>query len=336
MPNAKLVSDLMTTSLKTVTPSDHLDLACRLMAENRISCTVVVNKDDPSRAVGIVTERRIVSFLSEHPTLDPAHVLVKDLIGPQLFTINQDDNVINAMATCRDLHIRHLVVTNSHKELVGIISYTDIVDDTFADISKHIALAREHGDEKPSQSMTDIMQELALKDPMTSIGNRRSMDLDLNQTWQLNQRYGRHFCLALIDIDFFKKYNDAYGHLAGDEALVRVVETIKQNIRITDRLYRYGGEEFLLLLPETSMETSNLVCERITMAVRDIDLSHKDSPYEVVTVSTGIAGTEIAEEDHVDSERELIERADRALYVAKASGRNQACLYIPHQKLANG
>ncbi len=333
--SAKLVSELMTTSVKTVTHSDNLDVACQLMADNKISCVVVVSSDDPDQPIGIITERRIVVFLSEHPTMDPAHVSISELIGPHLYTTHQDESLINAMASCRDLHIRHLVVTDSNKKLVGVISYTDIVDETFGDISKHIALTREHGSEQSNKSLSDIMQELALKDPMTNVGNRRSMDLDLSHTWQLANRYSRHFCLALIDIDLFKKYNDTYGHLAGDEALIAVVDIIRENIRVTDRLYRYGGEEFLLLLPETSMSDAEKLGERVTKAVKDANLPHESSPYGTITVSSGIAGTEIAVEDDIRCERELIERADRALYVAKASGRNKRCVYVPHRKLEN-
>jgi len=306
------------------------------MAENKISCVVVVSEDDEQKPIGIITERRVVSFLSEFPTLDPAHVSIVELIGPRLYTTTQNESLINAMATCRDLHIRHLVVTNSNAKLVGVISYTDIVDDCFGDISKHIALTQEHGSENTGQSMADIMQDLALRDPMTNIGNRRSMDLDLHHTWQLAHRYMRHFCISLIDIDFFKKYNDHYGHLAGDEALKKVVAIIKGNIRVTDRLYRYGGEEFLLLLPETSMEHADLLMERIVAEVGAIDMPHEKSLYKSVTISAGVAGTEIALEDNINNETNLIERADRALYVAKANGRNRTCLYIPHQKLANG
>lgn len=335
MSTAKLVSDLMTTSVQTVTPSEYLDLVCTKMADYRISCVVVVSEEDILQPIGIITERRVVSFLAENPTLDPAHVQVKNLIGPRLYTTTQNESLVNAMASCRDLHIRHLVVTDVRKKLVGVISYSDIVDDCFGEISKHIALAEEHGSDATNQSMTEIMQDLALRDPMTNIGNRRSMDLDLNHTWELGHRYQRHFCIALIDIDYFKKYNDHYGHLAGDETLIKVVDIIKNNIRITDRLYRYGGEEFLLILPETIMEHANLLTERIVSEVREIAMPHEESLYKSVTISAGVAGTEIALEDDIRTETGLIERADRALYVAKANGRNQTCLYIPHQKLAN-
>lgn len=336
MSNAKLVAELMTTSVKTVTPDQYLDLVCQLMTQHKITCVIVVDKNDPDQPVGIITERRIVSFLSDHPTLDPAHVVVEDLIGPTLYTTEPEESLINALAKCRDLHIRHLVVVSEEKKLLGVISYTDIVDDTFAEISKHIALSRELGNQNCQRSMVDVMQDLALRDPMTNTGNRRSMDLDLNHAWDLAKLYHRPFCISLIDVDYFKRYNDKYGHMGGDKALVSVVQTIKENIRVTDRLYRYGGEEFLLLLPETTADTAIKLSERITLAVRDAGIQHIDSPFGIVTISSGIASTEA--EYNINTplacEKDLIEKADAALYAAKASGRNQAIMHFPESDQA--
>jgi len=328
MKHSKFVSDLMTHNVITVTPEDKLSDVCHLMSTHRISCIVIVCSSNHNRPVGIITERRVVSFINEYPNIDFSEVLVESFITPKLYTIAADQSLVSALAKCQESHVRHLIVLDKHENLAGVISYTNIVDDLFCDLSKHIALGLEDELDSNNRSMLEVMQELALKDPLTKIGNRRSMDIDLSQIVELANRYNREFSLILLDVDYFKKYNDSYGHVAGDTALVSLCEIIEQNIRITDSLYRYGGEEFLLLLPETTEENAHLLAERLIHKIAEKAIPHESSPFKVLTASSGvISNKSLSQNKTAESEKQLIEKADIALYTSKANGRNRTTLY---------
>lgn len=125
----------------------------------------------------------------------------------------------------------------------------------------------------------------------------------------------------LYDIDFFKPYNDHYGHLAGDEILRRVASTISEHLRSGDTAYRYGGEEFLVILPEQSLEHSTHAAERLRRAVEELAIPHEaQGEAEVLTISAGVAELTPTEPK---SGEELLREADAALYRAKESGRNR-------------
>jgi diguanylate cyclase (GGDEF)-like protein len=126
----------------------------------------------------------------------------------------------------------------------------------------------------------------------------------------------------MIDIDYFKNYNDRYGHLVGDAILREVANTIKESVRQIDLVGRYGGEEFSIILTETAAEQSKFVAERIRKAVEDKHIKVYDEDLKA-TISIGVATfPEDAREPQA-----IIERADKALYRAKEAGRNRACLY---------
>src|SRR6185436_15057425 len=157
----------------------------------------------------------------------------------------------------------------------------------------------------------------ARQDALTGLGNRHRLAEDLAAMQARAQRYGHRWCVALADIDRFKGYNDATGHLAGDDVLRRLGAALSATVRGGDTVYRYGGEEFLVLLPEQTLETAALAAERLRRVVEDLAVPHPDGG--VVTISVGVAGP--AEGD--ESADELVAQADAALYAAKARGRNR-------------
>ena len=158
-------------------------------------------------------------------------------------------------------------------------------------------------------------------DQLTGIGNRRMMEEDLDRIHAQVVRYGHQYAVVLFDIDYFKKYNDTCGHPAGDETLRTVAAALKAAGRKGDVIYRYGGEEFLALLPGQNETTGMIAAERLKGQVEAMMLPHPGkTPPGMVTVSGGIAAHGGDEEK---SAAEIIERADRALYTAKESGRNR-------------
>ncbi|GAB3285816.1 GGDEF domain-containing protein [Parahaliea aestuarii] len=152
-------------------------------------------------------------------------------------------------------------------------------------------------------------RQSALVDPLTRVGNRRRLALHTEMLFPATQRSGEPFCLILLDIDYFKKYNDTHGHSAGDELLVKVADALGQCSRGQDLIVRYGGEEFLVVLPRTQLNDAEAIAQRILARVRE---------QTCVTISAGVAVY-----NGENSFEAVVQRADEALYIAKDSGRDR-------------
>ena len=173
--------------------------------------------------------------------------------------------------------------------------------------------------------LNSLLHDDARRDPLTLLGNRLRLSEDLAAIAGRVERYGHSYYLAMCDIDFFKRYNDTLGHPAGDEALRTVARTLAGATRAGDMTYRYGGEEFLILLPEGSLARATQAIERIRAAVQDLAMPHPDNPPSgVITISAGIAESNPARPIPAD---EWVRRADIALYEAKGLGRNRVVAY---------
>lgn len=163
----------------------------------------------------------------------------------------------------------------------------------------------------------------ARTDPLTGLNNRLKLREDVELMHSRSQRYGGDYSLALCDVDHFKTFNDLYGHPAGDEALKAIAGTLDGQLRKDDGIYRYGGEEFLLLLPGQDVRAARAVVERVRAAVQALGMEHAGNAAGVLTLSAGICGFNA--ERHGDGSQVLRE-ADMALYKAKAAGRNRVAV----------
>ena len=180
----------------------------------------------------------------------------------------------------------------------------------------HRRLAFQNGE---LEKLNRMLFEQSRQDPLTSLGNRLRLREDLQVLQSRTERYGHNYAVVLCDVDFFKAYNDRYGHLAGDDVLRRVAATISSGLRTGDTAYRYGGEEFLVVLPEQGAEAAAAITERLRQAVEDLGIPHADGgPGGVLTISAGVA-VSIGARD-ADG---LLKAADKALYAAKSEGRNR-------------
>jgi two-component system chemotaxis response regulator CheY len=180
----------------------------------------------------------------------------------------------------------------------------------------HRRLASQNGE---LEELNRLLFEQSRKDPLTALGNRLRLREDLEILYARARRYGHSYAVVLCDVDFFKAYNDRYGHLAGDEILRRVAEAISASLRGGDTAYRYGGEEFLIVLPEQSAESAAAIAERLRQAVEDLAITHEASEAaSVVTVSAGVAALSATGDPD-----DLLKEADDALYAAKKAGRNR-------------
>ncbi len=164
------------------------------------------------------------------------------------------------------------------------------------------------------------LEQLALLDPLTRMGNRRSIEMHLSSRIQELSRYGYPFGVVLADIDHFKKFNDTYGHDVGDQVLVMVANTLMSNSRPFDDFGRWGGEEFLGILRNVDAQEMMVVAERLRMLVKKSYLSVGDSVLQV-RISLGCALAK--KEDSIES---IIKRADRQLYVSKQAGRDRVSI----------
>ncbi|AMA10343.1 GGDEF domain-containing response regulator [Picosynechococcus sp. PCC 73109] len=167
------------------------------------------------------------------------------------------------------------------------------------------------------------LQRLAALDPLTQLANRRVFDLVLERQWRLMLRNQIPLSIIFIDVDFFKNYNDTYGHQAGDHCLFEVAQAIASQVkRPTDLVSRYGGEEIIVILPDTPGVGAQLLGENIIEQVRSLQIPHQSSLVApIVTVSLGIASIEPG--CVTTNPEKFVALADVALYEAKARGRNQ-------------
>ncbi len=194
------------------------------------------------------------------------------------------------------------------KNIEEIISNFPVPEDNKLDVIKKINF------------MYSQTRYLSLTDALTGLYNRRHFNAELEREFMRSKRYGGDLCIAIIDIDFFKKINDTYGHLCGDYVLKEVAYLILENFRKTDMVFRYGGEEFVVLMTETSLENSLIPLERLRKTIENNNFIFKGEKIKV-TISIG------AETNHTESTEEFLNNADKALYQAKQNGRNQTVLF---------
>jgi len=164
-----------------------------------------------------------------------------------------------------------------------------------------------------SKKVEERLKILSERDALTELYNRRKMFQHLEESVDEKKINGTDFSLIMFDIDHFKKINDTYGHLIGDETLKKLVDLVLEDKRSNDIVYRYGGEEFIILLPNTMLEDAVKVARRLHKLIRNLQIPTVGT----ITVSMGVV--EYREDEKID---ELLKRVDEVMYQAKESGRN--------------
>jgi len=212
-------------------------------------------------------------------------------------------------------------------EVQGIIHLDSLEKDAFDEEDKQfveqlaeaIAIAMERALEHSK------VKTLSVEDGLTGCYNRRKLDQDVDAEINRSRRYQKNFSILMIDIDWFKKYNDHHGHGRGDELLTDIVTLFKNSIRNSDEVYRYGGEEFAILLPETDRQQAAVVAGKLNrlVEVTPFEGEEESQPEKKVTISVGLA-TYPWDGNNRD---ELYKSSDTRLYEAKKLGRNRVCIY---------
>jgi diguanylate cyclase (GGDEF)-like protein/PAS domain S-box-containing protein len=191
------------------------------------------------------------------------------------------------------------------------------------DVTAKVLIQQQLRDE--NQSLEEIrvnLEQLAIKDGLTGIYNRRFFDMQLDIQWRIARRINEPLTLIMIDVDHFKQFNDIYGHIAGDNALKLIADSLNKSfLRSSDFVARYGGEEFVVLSVGMTQDQAALFTATLCQRVRDLGIPHSASSTGYITVSIGFSVHAFVTHDHSSV---LLGRADKALYAAKQRGRDQS------------
>jgi diguanylate cyclase (GGDEF)-like protein len=280
------------------------------MKDSLSDCVII---QEGKHAVGILTSKDVIKFIGDGKC---STVRVSEVMSSPVEMLSEKASISEGLEYLRTRHFKRIVVTNDTDDVVGIVTQQDLISRTYLKWSQ---LMKDHY--KQFEEITQILQQknrhltqLATKDALTEIHNRHMFAELFSQELSIVKRQGGDLALMMIDLDYFKRVNDTYGHNIGDYVLKRFVSLVNSAIREADVFARWGGEEFVLLLRNTGCEEAYHVGEKIRCMV-------ESQPFEDVgqiTCSIGI--TEVGGEDSLIT---AIERADNALYSAKDMGRNR-------------
>lgn len=355
----KLVWEFMETQvIQASLETSVLDIAL-LMAKNKISCVVIskVNTQGENYPVGIITEFDIVRLRAQG--WDFSSTQAKDVMSTPLKPIKDKDSLWFAHQKMEQENIRRLVVIDNQEKLCGIITQSSllrvldplemqalikILQQTVNEqtvklqeqnkvLQKEIQQCRlmeavlidsETEYSKMAEKLriaNHKLRKLANSDGLTGLANRRYFDHYFQQEWKRLSREQAPLSLIMCDVDYFKSYNDTYGHQLGDECLRRIATALKKTIkRPADLAARYGGEEFVLLLPNTDLQGAIHLAKKIRFKIKSLNIPHINSDIShCVTISLGVAAT-IPQFNQLT--QTLIATADANLYKAKSVGRN--------------
>lgn len=322
--NFMTVGSLMNRSPVMVSPESRLAEVVHCMQAQQVSCLIVVEGRAP---LGVVTEGDLVRVLSE--MLDgksSKSVCAEEFMSSPPLAVEESTALFDALVLTQSHGIRHLPVVDKAGLLAGVLSYIDLAHacEHIIEQQRRIIEQEVHTETRLLKEANEQLKQLSMEDGLLSIGNRRAMEVDLTYTHSTALRYERPYSIVLFDLDSFDLYNDHYGRDAGDDILKLVVEHIRCSVRKMDRLYRYGGEKLLLLLPETPGKGAEVLANRIVKDLADRNIPHAKSGLHVLTMSGGV-GWLAANEEYPANWQTVVEQADRGLRQAKNAGRNRIC-----------
>lgn len=321
------VRDIAETSQLEVT---LLPLSAAERAQARPVAPELIFRDRNDRMTWLLTDNHAQPIAQLVLTLPPRHNSDKLWALPLLFAfIVAAAGGIGVLIAFNYLLIQPIRRIGEHLQNVRMhadynLRLNSRLGNEIGDLSRHIdsLVAQVQKQQGQLQAQSLEMQRLSYNDGLTGLANRRRFDQALTLNWALAQRNRSSVALIMCDVDYFKPYNDHYGHLQGDEALRKVGAAIRSAVtRQSDLAARYGGEEFAILLPDTDENGAREIAERVQKELNALAIPHAASMIgPQLTVSLGIAATVPGTQQQA---RQLVQRADEALYAAKAAGRNR-------------
>lgn len=299
-------------------PKQSQELAdLRLLSEY---CTDVIARVTPDMVFSYISPS--AERLFRRPVSDTLGHLVQEFVVPDDWSI-----ISEATRRLRSGEIESAVVTVRAIRGDGTLLWVEVTSRPIGDFSlgnpgDRAVVMRDVTERK---ALEDSLRFQASVDGLTGLLNRRAFDEALAAVWEKALHEGSEMSLLLLDVDYFKAFNDAYGHLIGDDCL-RAVAKVLQQLSWTgsDVLSRYGGEEFAIILGEARLPRANSIAETVLGAVRSLSIPHQKSALaeKVVTASAGVATVLACRGGSVEMPQALVATADRQLYAAKDSGRN--------------
>ncbi|MBA3026005.1 MAG: diguanylate cyclase [Sulfurimonas sp.] len=262
--------------------------------------------------LGILTTKDIMRLIVENQNLD---FPVCEYMSSPVDTVNKNVSIKTALEFLKSKKYKRIVAVDDEGVISGIVSQKELISLTY---SRWAMLMKEHEAELNEinillQSQNKEFETMASTDALTGLFNRYKFSELFVSTYKTMMLRDSKMSLILLDIDFFKKVNDTYGHNNGDRVLVKVAHALHHIIRNIDIVCRWGGEEFVVLLPTASIENAIAIAEKIRMYVENMEIPEVGK----ITISCGVSEVECEE-----NMKRVIERADKALYLAKNSGRN--------------
>ncbi|MCX6077428.1 MAG: diguanylate cyclase [Campylobacterales bacterium] len=295
--------------MKWVSKDEKISDLIADMVDSAYDNVIVVDNLKP---IGILTTKDVMKLIKAQVDFN---VAVEVHMSKPVDSISKSSSIKEALNFLKSKHYKRVVVVDDDGKLVGIISQKELISLTY---SKWAVLMKEYQEEL---SEINVMLEdknreyetIASTDSLTGLYNRyKFSELYLSSLLAMKQRHNE-MSLIILDIDLFKKVNDTYGHNAGDKVLVQVSHALLKTLRNIDIVCRWGGEEFVVLLPTASLENAYSLAQKIRTHIEELEIDIVGH----ITASFGVA--QVLESDDMQS---VIDRADKALYLAKASGRN--------------
>jgi len=290
------IRSVMTQKVATVPPTSTLKTVARLLARRHISCAVVVDKK--GKPLGIVSERDLVSIVSKGKGRDClAGIKVGDVMSRPVEVLPACTPLEKAVDLMHSKGYRRFPIIDESGALGGIVTQSDVLH-AFA---RELALAH------------DRLQDMAIRDALTGLYNRRFFMDALQRQFLVSRRYGDPVALLMLDLDDFKKVNDRHGHQFGDTVLKEVSEILAKG-RKTDLVARFGGEEFTVLAQKLDPGNALKVAERLREAI-------------AATGRTASFGVAYYPDPDTMTMEDLIRHADLAMYQSKEAGKNRVTLW---------
>jgi diguanylate cyclase (GGDEF)-like protein len=322
------VAEVMNLQIVQASPTDSILMIAQQMVIHRVSCVVIVDRAT-TVPIGILTERDIVRF--HQLRLDFANTQAQSVMSAPLSTMFPQDSLWVVHQRMKELNVRRLVITEASGKLAGIITQTQMLKILDPTEMYHVMAYMQEIIDRQTHELQQVNQQLRIAnreleqlskiDELTQVLNRRSFNDVLEQEWERLADLEQPLSLVMCDVDQFKLYNDTYGHLAGDDCLIKIAQTLSgATRRHSDVVARFGGEEFAIVLPNTSQEDAERVAQTIIAQIKAIQIPHIASELsDYITISLGVATTI---PDRHSSPAMLLQLADQLLYQAKQNGRD--------------
>ncbi|MCK9472412.1 diguanylate cyclase [Sulfurimonas sp.] len=284
------------------------ELLCE-MAKNSFESVIIVEDLKP---IGIFTTKDVIGVIEKNKDLN---VPISKYMSSPVETIAKNSSVKEAIEFLKKKHYKRVIVVDDDGKMSGVVSQKELIATTY---SRWAALTKEYQKELDDINSALVSknikyEEMASRDSLTNLYNRYKFLKLYESSHKTMLERENEMSLIMVDIDYFKKINDTYGHNVGDSVIVEVSKALLKGLRNIDMVCRWGGEEFVILLPAVNIENTLLIAEKLRCSIEELRVEGASK----VTASFGVS--RVKRDDDISS---VVNRADMALYLAKSSGRN--------------